>query len=188
MNRSASTLFACAYCRSDIESDSFFCDQCGKEIMLCETCGLPGRGEWCEEDGGALKAARTANTVTSAPPAQSPVPALKLVNENLRLFIPIQQDAVFGRTQGPYTAQLGAQGAISGKHLVFGYDPVSGWTVQDVGSTHGTKYSRTNTNWHQQPKLTPHVPVALADKAFLLVANVEFTIQLDNAAGATQRI
>jgi pSer/pThr/pTyr-binding forkhead associated (FHA) protein len=44
----------CAYCKSDIESDSFYCDQCSKEVFVCQVCGKPGKGKNCVDDGGAL--------------------------------------------------------------------------------------------------------------------------------------
>ena len=44
----------CATCKSDIDNESFYCDQCGKELFICSTCGKPGKGKNCVEDGGKL--------------------------------------------------------------------------------------------------------------------------------------
>lgn len=44
----------CATCKSDIENDSYHCDQCGKELFICPTCGKTGKGKNCVEDGGKL--------------------------------------------------------------------------------------------------------------------------------------
>jgi len=44
----------CAFCKSDIEHDSFYCDQCGEELLICEKCGKPGKGKRCTDDGGKL--------------------------------------------------------------------------------------------------------------------------------------
>lgn len=44
----------CSYCKSDIDYDSFHCDQCGKELFICSTCGKPGKGKNCVEDGSKL--------------------------------------------------------------------------------------------------------------------------------------
>jgi pSer/pThr/pTyr-binding forkhead associated (FHA) protein len=44
----------CAYCNIDIESDSFYCDQCGKELFICPTCGKSRKGKNCTEDGSKL--------------------------------------------------------------------------------------------------------------------------------------
>jgi hypothetical protein len=44
----------CATCKSDIDNDSFYCDQCGKELFICPVCGKCGKGKNCVEDGGKL--------------------------------------------------------------------------------------------------------------------------------------
>jgi len=44
----------CPYCKSDIDDDSFHCDQCGKELFVCPKCGLAGKGRNCVEDGAKL--------------------------------------------------------------------------------------------------------------------------------------
>jgi hypothetical protein len=44
----------CVFCKSDIENDSFHCDQCGKEILICSKCGKPGKGKNCIDDGNKL--------------------------------------------------------------------------------------------------------------------------------------
>jgi predicted RNA-binding Zn-ribbon protein involved in translation (DUF1610 family) len=63
----------CAYCKADIEHDSFFCDQCGEELLICEKCGKPGKGKRCTDDGGKLISAKdkttTQTNVTSSPAA-----------------------------------------------------------------------------------------------------------------------
>jgi|SRR6218665_3218542 len=197
MNEASTTIFSCDFCKSDIEADSFFCDQCGKEIFLCEKCNQPGRQGFCEEDGEPLFAAkdrrsdavphalqsavsgavtqRIPDPVTSAPFVET----LQLVNSALGILIDIQHDAIFGRTAGPYTGQLGKLMTISGKHLLFRYEASEGWTFQDIGSTHGTKYSKTNKAWHTESKTAPHTPISLQNKAYLLVANVEFSINIE---------
>lgn len=228
-------MFSCAYCNSEIETDSFFCDQCGKEILLCETCKLPGRNQWCEEDGGALVAARS---MAVAPGEDAPVPAainapgktspavsapgssggnapaatdtdrsgnahspadnqvtppltarLRLTNNNLGILLDIQPGSILGRTTGPYAASLGSLSAISGKHLSFKHDVQHGWSFTDMGSSNGTKYSKTNIAWQQTPKVVPNTPVTLEDKAYILIANVEFVIQIEGGSStSTQRL
>ncbi len=56
----------CIYCKADIEHDSFYCDQCGEELYICEKCGKPGKGKRCTEDGGKLIAAKDKNVANSA--------------------------------------------------------------------------------------------------------------------------
>lgn len=52
-------MISCAYCQSQVEEDSFFCDQCGKEIMICMECGKTGQGKCCDEDGSELISAQS---------------------------------------------------------------------------------------------------------------------------------
>jgi len=52
-------MISCAYCQSQVEDDSFFCDQCGKEIMICMECGRTGQGKCCDEDGSDLVSAQS---------------------------------------------------------------------------------------------------------------------------------
>jgi len=52
-------MISCAYCQSQVEDDSFFCDQCGKEIMICMECGRTGQGKCCDEDGSELVSAQS---------------------------------------------------------------------------------------------------------------------------------
>lgn len=70
----------CAYCKADIEYDSYYCDQCGEEIYICEKCGKPGKGKRCTEDGGKLIAAKDKNLTSSA---QSASPNVSFNANNL---------------------------------------------------------------------------------------------------------
>lgn len=56
----------CSYCKSDIDNDSFHCDQCGKELFICPTCGKPGKGKNCVEDGSKLFSPKQKSGVTTS--------------------------------------------------------------------------------------------------------------------------
>jgi len=191
----------CANCESEIESDSFYCDQCGREVLLCVTCRAPGRGSFCEHDGGDLKAARSFVAAAPVVPAAAapvkemaapvaPAPALRLVNNKLGIRLEIAPGAILGRTKGGYAAQLGALTSISGQHLVFQCDGQGSWSCQDLGSSNGTKYSRENTGWGSLGRLAANTPVLLEDSSYLLVANVEFRVEIERPvdANATVRL
>lgn len=60
----------CPNCKETIDDDSFFCDQCGKEILVCGKCGRPGKGNRCIFDGEPL-VKRSAASALSAPRAES---------------------------------------------------------------------------------------------------------------------
>lgn len=189
-------MFPCAYCKSEIESDAYYCDQCGQEIFLCVTCGKQGQGKFCEEEGEELVAARLITKTKEDVPEQriseateqkqftelkNPVihrSTLKLINNNLGIVLDIEPDALLGRTTGPYATKLNNFNAISSRHMTFQHDAVKGWTCQDIGSTNGSKYSHNNNAWANTPLLTPNSTTRLEDKAYLLIANIEFSIQI----------
>lgn len=69
----------CPYCREQIPDDSWFCDQCGKELKWCPECRAPKRGTECPACGETLLDAgkyfgagktTTRNTVPAAPTTQ----------------------------------------------------------------------------------------------------------------------
>ncbi len=236
-------MISCAYCQSQVEDDSFYCDQCGKEILICIECGRTGQGKCCDEDGSELVSARTkaesenktgsqrTDTIqhnpviqsngqgstnnnpsftdpviapqqkTSAPvssdvntahpqPISNPaVPALKLVNANLGLTLDITSGEILGRNTGPYSTKLSGFPGISGKHLVFSYDTASGWSFRDIGSSNGTKYNKTNKDWQNTATTSINVPVTVENKSYILIANVEFAIQIESHSNTgTQRL
>jgi len=37
----------CPFCNATIDDDSYFCDQCGKELKICFECGSFVRGKYC---------------------------------------------------------------------------------------------------------------------------------------------
>lgn len=207
------TTIKCLSCTADIDADSCHCDQCGKEVFLCSVCGKPGDQKFCVFDGNDLIPAKQKNS--SAQVQQAFIPAvsntyqqsavntsntlsqakLTLTNNRLGIVIEVQSDAILGRNTGPYANILQNYSAISGKHLLFKYDDDTGWSVQDIGSTNGTKYSTSNLQWDNVPKCAPNVPVVITDKAFILIANIEFVIatnyqsfKIATAENATQRI
>lgn len=44
-----SDLVKCPHCSKDIENDSFYCDQCGAELMYCPKCHIFGKGKFCSK-------------------------------------------------------------------------------------------------------------------------------------------
>jgi hypothetical protein len=222
-------MITCANCESEIEKDSFFCDQCGREVLLCVTCGSPGKGSFCENDGADLKPARllAGAPKTTPPPVKEekpapakvetavqpaplavkadqpviadqpapvpavpaiPVPVLRLVNSKLGIRLEIAQGAILGRTKGTYATQLGTLTSISGQHLSFRCDDQGTWSCQDLGSSNGTKYSRQNTDWGSLGRLAANTPVTLEDNTYLLVANVEFRVEIERPVDANTTV
>ncbi len=68
----------CVFCKSNIEDDSFFCDQCGKEILICPKCSQPGKGQHCIYDSTLLVTKKYFDSskkgkIPAEQPAKSPV-------------------------------------------------------------------------------------------------------------------
>ena len=44
----------CPWCQASLDDDSWFCDQCGKELYVCPRCSELRRGKVCTQDGTTL--------------------------------------------------------------------------------------------------------------------------------------
>jgi len=173
----------CLSCGSVIEDDSFYCDQCGLEIKVCELCGTPGKGKRCTRDGkrmigrkDAQSRAAAAIPESSAPTSDlsAPPPAsgeLLLINKTLGIELRISRESVLGQAVGDFASLLSQQTAISSSHARIVYDKA--WLLIDLGSTNGT--------WVQGQRISPQVPIPLADGVKIRLANVEFLVSI--AAG-----
>jgi len=177
----------CPFCKSSIDDDSLYCDQCGKEILICPKCNKPGKGKICTRDGTKLitmknKMAGIATGVgvsvaVSSVPAQNlgqtPVldkGELHLINKNLGLNVKIEKDVSIGRTTGDFVDIFSKYQTVSGRHLQINFDLQKGWLVTDLGSKNGTKYNNI--------PLVPNQPQILSDKSYLIIANIEFYVQI----------
>ncbi len=165
----------CAFCKAEIEDDSFYCDQCGREILICPKCNKPGKGKICTQDGTTLITAKSRSSTIQVDEVNvqfSPTSAneLHLINRNLNLDIKITKDVLIGRAEGDFVEIFRKYDAVSRRHLKISFDPQKGWLATDLGSTNGTKYNNT--------LLTPNQPQVLADKSFLQIANIEFYVEI----------
>ena len=113
----------CPFCKAVIDDDSWFCDQCGKELKFCPECRQPKRGTECPACGADL---------VSAAAFFTPTPTV-LEGDGLRLTL---KEGIFGRTTGIYP-EFSGQIYISGRHgelrCVDGQ-----WQLRDLGSHNGT--------------------------------------------------
>ena len=185
----------CAHCKADIEDDSFYCDQCGKEILLCSKCGTPGSRKVCTTCGATLVPAKSKTTATPAqsvqPEAATSIvrpavacpanagasPRLHLLNRNLNLDLEVADGDALGRTAGRFATVLSGQERISGRHASFRLDPGRGWSVTDLGSTNGTR-----VNSVRLPSGQAH---ELQDGCLLQIANIEFYVRASAPTGPT---
>jgi hypothetical protein len=177
----------CSFCKIGIDDDSLYCDQCGKEIFICPKCNNPGKGKMCTIDGTTLVTMKNKMTgsatgvgvsvAVSSVPAQNlgPIPVLDkdelhLINKNLGLDIKIEKDVLIGRTTGDFVDIFSKYQTVSGQHLQINFDLQKGWLVTDLGSTNGTKYNNI--------PLVPNQPQILSDKSYLIIATIEFYVQI----------
>lgn len=64
----------CQKCKAEIDSDSWYCDQCGEAIMMCPNCKDTRKGKRCSTCGSVLITAEeySKQPQTSANPTQAP--------------------------------------------------------------------------------------------------------------------
>lgn len=142
-------LLECPFCDKEIESDSFYCDQCGQELRICSNGHGFKKGKICTECGKPLTAAK--DTVSSAQtqnnPLQQPAdshvsPQNKnpefLVNNTLNTRLQLLDGAVIGRRAGNYVHVFGSQHYVSGTHARLQRSSMGAWEIIDLDSTNGT--------------------------------------------------
>ncbi len=156
-------LVKCPFCDKEIESDSFFCDQCGKELMVCPVGHGFKKNKMCNECGKPLATAKSKQAVSpahleksqvmeapvekeKAPQAsestirqvvQPKVPQF-LVSKELNASLPLQDGAVIGRKTGNYLHIFSTQGYVSGTHARLHRKKSGEWEIVDLDSTNGT--------------------------------------------------
>lgn len=189
----------CAFCKENIDDDSFYCDMCGEEIKACASCNKAGKGKICTACGTPLcslkergkdpqsealesSKPRKESSASPIPPSgtyqltdedsiNASKPQLQLLNKNVGINLMIDDNSIIGRVTGQYVGIFGGFNQISGKHCCFNYDPAKGWCVKDLGSTNKTRLNN-------QP-LDPHTSYPLGDMNFLKIANIEFYVRIN---------
>lgn len=182
-------MITCPSCKTDIESDSWYCDQCGLEIKYCNSCGKMGKGNRCTSCGDQMVPARLHSknvnstvliqkdiSVTSVAASDKTVRVhreikLYLVNYPLGIRLEASNNAIIGRRQGPYISVLNSQPYISSKHAVLKCDMGAEWSITDLGSSNGTFLDRV--------KLVPDIPYQLKPGMKVQLANVELVVEIE---------
>ena len=181
----------CPKCKSEIDADSRFCDQCGQEIFYCSHCGRPGKGLRCTACGAEMvkyddleehketsnatvrpQVTKRESMVASALGAthRSGIPQLILVNDSLQMRLAGTDGAILGRRNGIYHDVLAQCHYISGTHAILNYTVQSGWTITDRNSSNGTLVNGL--------RAVPNEPVRLRHGDRVILANVEFRIEI----------
>lgn len=158
----------CPYCKEMIDDDSWFCDQCGKEIKICPECHLPKRGTECPACGADLVSAkdiqRGGKAKDTTPSAQETTKPTLLEGEGFKLPL---REGVFGRTTGIYP-ELSSQIYISGQHGELRCEKGQ-WQIRDLGSRNGT--------FVNSAKLTPEVWTDLHIGDQVKIATTKLTVK-----------
>lgn len=129
----------CAYCKEVIDDDSWYCDQCGKQIMFCPECHQPRRGTECPACGADLVIAQHHHYSTPKAEAPQPTAGAKpggptlLEGDGFKLTL---KEGVFGRTTGIYP-EFSNQIYISRQHGELRLHDGQ-WQIRDLGSHNGT--------------------------------------------------
>lgn len=97
-----SDLVKCPHCSKDIENDSFYCDQCGAELMYCPKCQIFGKGKFCSKCRTPLL---PAGKRASSPAASQPV--------NPQPVGGMQPNYGTAQNQQPPVAQGGSAGQLA---------------------------------------------------------------------------
>lgn len=182
-------MIQCPECRSHIPEDSYYCDQCGKELHWCLECKKPKRGTQCPVCGndlipsaryhGAEQTTQQPKPQPTLQPTKSPVvPPVatspqgtavasdisRLVGNGLVLNL---MEGSFGRTGGMWQ-QLASFQYVSGNHgriSRIGSD----WAITDVGSTNGT--------FINGQRLIPNVTTVIHRGDCVRIATYDFIIE-----------
>lgn len=161
-------MIVCPKCKSEIEDDSLYCDQCGDELKVCPQCQSLSRGKRCSKCGSVTEPKAGGESVSQ--PQASSKGSLFLVNAAQGLRLEIVDGGVIGRKQGNYLPVFSSQVYVSGSHARFSWDAQAGqWSVTDLDSTNGTYVNDTPLN--------PHASCVIGKGDRLKIAVLEFLIE-----------
>lgn len=182
----------CPNCKETIEDDSFYCDQCGRELWICPKCQTIGITKFCVKDGTKLipkkeyrfeqqmikeDSQKISNiskmlekeSIRKVSKEKELFQEIQLISKNTSIVLNIQKEAIIGR-EGDFSKELQNFPYISRKHAKIWYDANKGWCIQDLNSTNGTKYNGK--------KLTPQEIQILEENSILEIANLVFEVKI----------
>ena len=153
----------CPFCRAAIPDDSWFCDQCGKELHFCPECRKPKQGTLCAACGSDLVGAKLFFNPQTAVPSAGVPKALFLTAPGMKIEL---HEGVFGRTQGVYP-EFSTDRYVSGRHGEFRFNGGK-WQICDLGSTNGTFIGGQRLETGKWADLTPEMEVKIAVTTYKL--------------------
>ena len=130
----------CPFCTIPIDDDSFFCDQCGKELRICVSCGAFARAKF-------FAACRSTDIVSAKEYAGNPKKnevsynhCLILLESGVKLALSADKGKyVIGRGSEDFSAVFGNDKFVSRTHAEILFDAENQcWKITDLASTNGT--------------------------------------------------
>ncbi len=196
-------MIICPNCKEEIDDDSRFCDQCGRELFYCSSCGRVGLGRRCTQCGGLMmpyeelqqkqqqrqqqmhvsqRASSTsipfAKMNVSARPTEGPQVAMPQGVPSLTLYNPSLD-----------IRMLGVNGAVIGRRqgpyqqLFENNMYISGVHAQllykpDSGWCIVDKHSSNGTKLNQRD-LLPDVPMSIKSGDIVTLANINLQVSIN---------
>jgi predicted RNA-binding Zn-ribbon protein involved in translation (DUF1610 family) len=195
----------CAFCKENIDDDSFYCDMCGEEIKLCPSCHKTGKSKVCTACGRTLVVAKSQ--------AGGNHQGLTRVHQSVSQVADVEQEPLStvptrtGTYRLPDTVttpvtipELRLLNKNINVDLAIQNNTVIGRTTGDYASIFGTyvqvsgKHCRfsydslkgwcvtdlgsTNGTKLNNSALIPNISQALRDQMYLKIANIEFFVRI----------
>lgn len=177
-------------CKSEIDDDSKYCDQCGSAILVCPHCGYVGTGKFCPRDGQKMEP----NKKKIEPQAESikvgdineknieKDMTTRVTIDNIQqvgqislthssgVTLHITSGDILGRGNGPHMDFLSRFNYISRRHIMVTKVDQQ-WYIRDLGSTNKTKINGTIIDAHKDMPIKNGDIITLADQEFIVNAN-----------------
>lgn len=179
----------CPSCKSEIESGSWYCDQCGIELKCCVSCGNVGENGQCVACGDNLIPARLYTTTLgkTVQPAESSFIRISAINRNIKIKRPVKfylvnyplgirfeavDGAIIGRKAGPYASLLKNHAYVSGRHAIVKHGTTENeWIIIDQDSSNGT--------YINGERITALNPAQIKEGDKIQLANIELIVELE---------
>ena len=182
----------CPFCKAELLDDSFFCDQCGKELKICKECQSFVAGKFCtncssrniilakdyipgqEPEIDKSTPEKAAEQIVSSDDNNTVIqPTInRMVGINHEVTFELHSDKgkyTFGRKAGEFTVFFNSIRFISREHAEITFDNNHKyWSIMDLGSSNGTLVNGK--------KLDPHtaVKVSVGDTIQIAFAKFKF--------------